>query len=140
MLKSKQSTKSTSRYQPTWMQPKHTSKMKCLSIQTRLTAKQQPKPPSLKTVLNVARCELIQQCAKWMTSKTMGSSVSGAKGTVNFRMVRVVKIVDVTKIPAKYLNDEKVLDAIKSAVRTDVLNGTKVDGVEIAEEKQVAAK
>jgi hypothetical protein len=72
--------------------------------------------------------------------ETMGSSVEGNKGSINFRMVRVVKIVDVTKIPAKYLNDEKVLDAIKSAVRTDVMNGTLVDGVEVVEEKQIAAK
>jgi hypothetical protein len=72
--------------------------------------------------------------------ETMGSSVEGNKGSINFRMVRVVKIVDVTKIPAKYLNDEKVLDAIKSAVRTDVINGTLVDGVEVVEEKQIAAK
>lgn len=72
--------------------------------------------------------------------ETMGSSVEGNKGSVNFRMVRVVKIVDVTKIPAKYLNDEKVLDAIKSAVRTDVMNGTLVDGVEVVEEKQIAAR
>lgn len=72
--------------------------------------------------------------------ETMGSSVEGNKGSVNFRMVRVVKIVDVTKIPAKYLNDEKVLDAIKAAVRTDVMNGTMVDGVEVVEEKQIAAR
>lgn len=72
--------------------------------------------------------------------ETMGSSVEGNKGSVNFRMVRVVKIVDATKIPAKYLNDEKVLDAIKAAVRTDVMNGTLVDGVEVVEEKQIAAR
>ena len=72
--------------------------------------------------------------------ETMGSSVEGNKGSINFRIVRVVKIVDVTKIPAKYLNDEKVLDAIRSAVRTDVMNGTLVDGVEVVEEKQVAAR
>jgi hypothetical protein len=72
--------------------------------------------------------------------ETMGSSVEGNKGSVNFRMVRVVKIVDATKIPAKYLNDEKVLEAIKSAVRTDVMNGTLVDGVEVVEEKQIAAR
>lgn len=70
----------------------------------------------------------------------MGSSVEGSKGSVNFRMVRVIKVVDVTKIPAKYLNDAKVLDAIKSAVRTDVMNGTLVDGVEVVEEKQIAAR
>jgi hypothetical protein len=72
--------------------------------------------------------------------ETMGSSVAGAKGQVNFKMVRVIKITDATKIPAKYLNDEKVLDAIKSAVRTDVMNGTIVEGVEVVEEKQIAAK
>jgi DNA anti-recombination protein RmuC len=72
--------------------------------------------------------------------ETVGSSVQGAKGNVQFRIVRVVKIVDPTKIPLKYLTNEKVLDAIRAAVRTDVLNGTLVEGVEIAEEKQVAAR
>lgn len=72
--------------------------------------------------------------------ETVGSQVQGSKGSVQFRIVRNVKIVDPTKIPLKYLTNEKVLDAIRAAVRTDVLNGTKVEGVEIVEEKQVAAR
>lgn len=72
--------------------------------------------------------------------ETVGSSVQGEKGSVQFRTVRNIKIVDPTKIPLKYLSNEKVLAAISAAVRTDVLNGTKVDGVEIVEERQVAAK
>lgn len=73
--------------------------------------------------------------------ETLGSSVSGAKGgSVQFRIVRDVEITDVKKIPAKYLLNEKVMDALKTAVRTDVLNGTKVDGVKIVEKKQIAAK
>lgn len=72
--------------------------------------------------------------------ETIGSSVQGAKGSVQFRIVRNIKIVDPTKIPLKYLANEKVIAAISAAVRTDVLNGTKVEGVEIVEEKQIAAK
>lgn len=72
--------------------------------------------------------------------ETVGSSVQGANGSVQFRTVRNIKIVDPTKIPLKYLSNEKVLAAISAAVRTDVLNGTKVDGVEIVEERQVAAR
>lgn len=72
--------------------------------------------------------------------ETVGSSVQGQKGSIQFRIVRNVKIVDPTKIPMKYLTNEKVLAAISAAVRTDVLNGTKVDGVEIVEERQIAAK
>lgn len=72
--------------------------------------------------------------------ETVGSSVQGANGSVQFRTVRNIKIVDPTKIPLKYLSNEKVLAAISAAVRTDVLNGTKVDGVEIVEEKQIAAR
>lgn len=72
--------------------------------------------------------------------ETVGSSIQGEKGNVQFRVVRNVKIVDPTKIPLKYLTNEKVLDALRAAVRTDVLNGTKVDGVEVVEEKQVAAR
>lgn len=71
---------------------------------------------------------------------TVDSQVKGAKGSVQFRIVRTIKIVDPTKIPLKYLMDEKVLAALATAVRTDVLNGTKVEGVEIVEEKQVAAR
>lgn len=72
--------------------------------------------------------------------ETVGSSVQGENGSIQFRTVRNIKIVDPTKIPLKYLMNEKVLAAISAAVRTDVLNGTKVDGVEIVEEKQIAAK
>lgn len=72
--------------------------------------------------------------------ETVDSQVKGAKGSVQFREVRTVKIVDPTKIPLKYLMDEKVLAALTTAVRTDVLNGTKVDGVEVVIEKQVASR
>lgn len=72
--------------------------------------------------------------------ETLGTQVQGENGTVQFRTVRNIKIVDPTKIPLKCLMNEKVLAAISAAVRTDVLNGTKVDGVEIVEERQVAAK
>lgn len=72
--------------------------------------------------------------------ETVDSQVKGESGAIQFRTVRNIKIVDPTKIPLKYLMNEKVLAAISAAVRTDVLNGTKVDGVEIVEEKQVAAK
>lgn len=72
--------------------------------------------------------------------ETVGDSVKGESGSVQFRTVRTIKIVDPAKIPLKYLANEKVLAAISAAVRTDVLNGTKVDGVEIVEEKQVAAR
>jgi hypothetical protein len=72
--------------------------------------------------------------------ETLGTQVQGQNGSVQFRTVRNIKIVDPTKIPLKYLMNEKVLAAISAAVRTDVLNGTKVDGVEIVEERQVAAK
>lgn len=72
--------------------------------------------------------------------ETVDSQVKGESGEIQFRTVRNIKIVDPTKIPLKYLMNEKVLAAISAAVRTDVLNGTKVDGVEIIEEKVVAAK
>lgn len=72
--------------------------------------------------------------------ETVGSSVKGARGSVQFKTVRDVEITDVKKIPAKYLLNEKVMDAIKTAVRTDVLNGTKVEGVKIIEKKTIAAK
>lgn len=71
---------------------------------------------------------------------TIGSSVKGAKGSVQFKIIRDVEITDVKKIPMKYLLNEKVMDALKTAVRTDVLNGTKVDGVKIVEKKTIAAK
>lgn len=72
--------------------------------------------------------------------ETVDSTVKGAKGSVNFREVRKVKIVDPKAIPLKYLMNEKVIDAIRAAVSTDVLNGTKVEGVEIVTEKVVASR
>lgn len=72
--------------------------------------------------------------------ETVDQTVKGAKGSVTYREVRKVKVVDPTKIPLKYLMDEKVIAAIETAVRTDVLNGTKVDGVEIKIEKVVASR
>lgn len=72
--------------------------------------------------------------------ETVGSNVQGVRGQVTFRTTRDVQIVDPTKVPLRYLNDEKVLKAIKAAVRKDALAGAKIDGVEVIEVKGVAAK
>jgi len=72
--------------------------------------------------------------------ETVDQTVKGVKGSVTYREVRKVKVVDPTKIPLKYLMDERVIAAIETVVRTDVLNGTKVDGVEIKIEKVVASR
>lgn len=72
--------------------------------------------------------------------ETVDQTIKGTKGSVTYREVRKVKVVDPTKIPLKYMMDERVIAAIETAVRTDVLNGTKVDGVEIKIEKVVASR
>ena len=72
--------------------------------------------------------------------ETVDQTIKGVKGSVTYREVRKVKVVDPTKIPLKYMMDERVIAAIETAVRTDVLNGTKVDGVEIKIEKVVASR
>lgn len=60
-------------------------------------------------------------------------SVSGDKGGVmQFKKIRVVKVVDETKVPRAWL----VLDMVK--IRKDALAGIEIAGVEVVEEEQVA--
>lgn len=72
--------------------------------------------------------------------ETVDSTITGTKGKSSFRTVRVVKLVDVSKVPLKYLMNEKVQAALVTAARDDVLNGTRVEGFAIVNEKQVASR
>jgi len=72
--------------------------------------------------------------------ESIGTSVDTKRGSVQFKTVRKVRVTDVTKIPANYLNDERVLAAVLTAVRQDALNDVAIAGVEVYEDKQVATR
>lgn len=72
-------------------------------------------------------------------SESIGTSYDTDKGSIQFKTVRKVRVTDVTKIPVEYLNNDKVLAAITSAVRQDALDGKEIDGVEVYEDRSVAA-
>lgn len=71
--------------------------------------------------------------------ETVGTSVKGARGSVQFRTTRDVEITDPSAVPLRYLMDEKVVAAIKAAVRKDALSGVEIPGVNVIEKKGVAA-
>lgn len=115
-------------------------KDKMLDYESEIEAERAKKAEKLEARVEKGTMRVDTAMRKMDDLQTVDSTVSGLSGSVQFRTVRKVKVVDPTKIPLKYLMNEKVLDAIRVAVSTDVLNGTKVDGVEIVEEKQVAAR
>lgn len=115
-------------------------KDKMLDYENAVEAKRAEEAAKLEQRVEKGTMRVDTAMRKMDDLETVGSQVKGAKGSVQFRTVRTVKIVDPTKIPLQYLMDEKVLAALTTAVRNDVLNGVKVDGVEIVEEKQVAAR
>lgn len=115
-------------------------KDKMLDYENEIERKRQEEAAKLEQRVEKGTMRVDTAMRKMDDLETVGSQVKGAKGSVQFRTVRTVKIVDPTKIPLQYLMDEKVLAALTTAVRNDVLNGVKVDGVEIVEEKQVAAR
>lgn len=117
-----------------------TIKTKMLDYSNDIEAKRAAEAAKLEKRVEKGTMRVDTAMRKMDDLETVGSQVKGENGEVQFRMVRNIKITDPTKIPLKYLSNEKVIAAISAAVRTDVLNGTKVDGVEIVEEKQVAAK
>lgn len=59
-------------------------------------------------------------------------------GEVQFRIVKKVVIEKPELVPAKYLMNEKVVDALRAAVREDALAGVVIPGVKVVEEKTVA--
>lgn len=71
--------------------------------------------------------------------ETVGTSVKGARGSVQFRTTRDVEIENPSAVPLRYLADEKVIAAIKAAVRKDALSGVEIPGVKVIEKKGVAA-
>lgn len=115
-------------------------KSKMVDYEAEIEAKRAAEAAKLEARVEKGTMRTDTAMRKMDDLETVDSTVKGAKGSVNFREVRKVKIVDPTKIPLKYLMDEKVIAAIETAVRTDVLNGTKVDGVEIKIEKVVASR
>ena len=115
-------------------------KTKMIAYEEKVEAKRAADAEKLEARVDRGTMRVDTAMRKMDDLETVGSSVAGAKGSINFREVRTVKIVDPKAIPLKYLMNEKVLDALRAAVRTDVLNGTKVEGVEIVIEKQVASR
>lgn len=115
-------------------------KTKMIKYESEVEAKRAAEAAKLEARVEKGTMRVDTAMRKMDDLETVDSNVKGAKGSIQFREVRTVKIVDPTKIPLKYLMDEKVLAALTTAVRTDVLNGTKVEGVEIVIEKQVAAR
>lgn len=71
--------------------------------------------------------------------ESIGTKVQTRRGSVQFKTVRKVRVTDVTKVPAEYLNNAKVIEAITSAVRSAALDGQQIAGVEVYEEKTIAA-
>ena len=65
-------------------------------------------------------------------------TVASDKGATTFKKVRRVRITDVSLVPKEYLQNDKVMDAILTAVRADALEGYPIAGVEVYEDKQVA--
>jgi hypothetical protein len=115
-------------------------KSKMVDYEAEIEAKRAAEAAKLEARVEKGTMRTDTAMRKMDDLETVDSTVKGAKGSVNFREVRKVKIVDPTKIPLKYLANEKVIDAIRAAVSTDVLNGTKVEGVEIVIEKVVASR
>lgn len=115
-------------------------KTKMVDYESEIEAKRAAEAAKLEARVEKGTMRTDTAMRKMDDLETVDSTVKGAKGSVNFREVRKVKIVDPTKIPLKYLANEKVIDAIRAAVSTDVLNGTKVEGVEIVIEKVVASR
>lgn len=115
-------------------------KDKMLDYEREIEAKRAEEAAKLEARVEKGTMRTDTAMRKMDELETVGSQVQGNAGTVQFRTVQKIKITDPTKIPLKYLMDEKVLAALTTAVRTDVLNGVKVDGVEIVEEKTVAAR
>jgi len=65
-------------------------------------------------------------------------TVASDKGATTFKTVRKVRITDVSLVPKEYLQNDKVMDAILTAVRKDALEGYPIAGVEVYDDKQVA--
>lgn len=62
------------------------------------------------------------------------TQVQSERGTVQFRTVRVVEIIDVKLLPREYLMPDM------PAIRTAALAGVNIPGVTVKEETQVAAR
>lgn len=69
----------------------------------------------------------------------IGTSFESKKGKVQFKTRKAVRVTDVKKVPVEYLNDPRVLTAITTAVRKDALDGKSIPGVEVYEERSIAA-
>lgn len=72
--------------------------------------------------------------------ESIGTSHDTKRGSVQFKKVKKVRITDMAKVPVKYFNDPKVIEALTSVVRQDALDGVEIAGVEVYEESQVAAR
>lgn len=66
--------------------------------------------------------------------------VDTGEGSVQFKTIRKVQIVNVALIPARYFATERVLEALRVEIKQDALSGVigEAEGVKIVEEKTLA--
>lgn len=115
-------------------------KSKMLDYENEIEAKRAAEAAKLEARVEKGTMRVDTAMRKMDDLQTVDSTITGTKGKSSFRTIRVVKLVDPSKVPLQYLMNEKVQAALITAARDDVLNGVRVEGFEIVEEKQVAAR
>lgn len=115
-------------------------KDKMLDYQTEVDAKREEKEAKLRA--RVDRGTMKDETADRKIDELgeAEATVDGNIGSTSFKTVRVVKVTDVTKVPAEYLQNEGVIDAVRKSVKANALDGMAIPGVEVVTEKQVASR
>lgn len=115
-------------------------KKKLATYQSEIQAKLDEEEAELRKQMAAGEVTPEEAVSEMENKESIGSSFDTKRGSVQFKKVRKVRVTNVAKVPANYLNDPKVLEAITSVVRQDALDGVKIAGVEVYEDKVVATR
>lgn len=111
-----------------------------LKYQEKMAKRAEKKAEKIEEAVDAGEMGLQEGMGKMSNIKQAPSTVNTGDGSVGFRVIRKVRVIDVGLIPARYLMNEKVAAALAAAVRKDALDGVTIPGVEVYEEKQTAVR
>lgn len=111
---------------------KRTISQKMIAYQTKVEEERKKKEAQVAARVEKGTMKIETAAKKMEALPEVKTNVQTKSGSVSFKTVRNVKVVDETKVPREYLQ----LDMVK--IRKAALAGEKIAGVEVVEEKQLA--
>mgnify|MGYP001292038927 CR=1 FL=1 len=113
-----------------------------VKYQAQVDARAAKKAEKIEAAIDAGEMDVAEGMAKLSTVKQAPTGSNAQSGSASFKVVKKIKIVDVSLIPTSYFLRERVMEAVRMEVEADVKGkGLPMPaGAEFVEERQVAVR